>query len=93
MSRKLWEKIAQNDGMLIKTYGTTRWTDKKTGKEMSKYGPMYIHFNETCLKRHTKKYYSLEEKFDYSIITLADETRNNLSDEEKDFLTELGITF
>ena len=87
------KKITQNDGMLIKTYGTTRWTDKKTGKEMSKHGPMYIHFNETCLKRHTKKYYRLEEKFDYSIITLADETRNNLSDEEKDFLTELGITF
>ena len=24
------EKITQNDGMLIKTYGTTRWIDKKT---------------------------------------------------------------
>ena len=34
------KKITQNDGMLIKTYGTTRWTDKKAGKEMSKYGPM-----------------------------------------------------
>ena len=74
------KKITQNDGMLIK-----RWTDKKTGKEMSKYGPMYTHFNETCLKRHTKKYYRPDEKFDYSIITLADETRNNLSEEEKDF--------
>ena len=74
------KKITQNDGMLIK-----RWTDKKTGKEMSKYGPMYIHFNETCLKRHIKKYYRPDEKFDYSVITLADETRNNLSEEEKDF--------
>ena len=87
------KKITQNDGMLIKTYGTTRWTDKKTGNEMSKYGPMYIHFNETCLKRHTKKYYRPDEKFDYSIITLADETRNNLSDEEKDFLAGIGIKF
>ena len=69
--------------MLIKTYGTTRWTDKSTGDEMSKYGPMYIHLNETCLKRHTKKYYRPDEKFDYSIITLAQETSNNLSDEEK----------
>ena len=87
------KKITQNYGMLIKTYGTTRWTDKKTGKEMSKYGPMCIHFNETCLKRHIKKYYRPDEKFDYSIITLADETRNNLLDEEKYFLTGLGIRF
>ena len=87
------KKITQNDGMLIKTYGTTRWTNKKTGKEMSKYGAMYIHFNETCLKRHTKKYHRPDEKFDYSIITLADKTRNNLSNEEKDFLIGLGINF
>ena len=52
------------------------------GKGMSKYGPMYIHF----------KHYRPDKKFDYSIITLDDETRNNLSDEEKDFLAELGIT-
>ena len=26
------KKITQNNGMLIKTYGTTRWTDKKMGK-------------------------------------------------------------
>ena len=41
-------KITQNDGVLIKAYGTAKWMDKKLGKEMSKYGPMYIHFNETC---------------------------------------------
>ena len=87
------KKITQNDGLLIKTYGTTRGTNKKTGKEMSKYGPMYIHFNEACLKRHTKKYYRPDERLDYSIITLADQTRNNLSDEEKDFLTGFGIKF
>ena len=87
------KKITQNDGMLIKTYGTTRWTDKKTGNEISKYGPMYIHFNKTYQKRHTKEYYRPDEKFDYSIITLAEETRNNLSDEQKYFLTRLGIKF
>ena len=86
-------KITQNDGMLIKTHGTTRWAGKKTGNEMSTYGPMYLHFDETCLKRHTKKYCRPDEKLDYSIITLADETRNNLSDEEKDFLTGIGINF
>ena len=80
--RSCGKKMTQNDGMLIKTYGTTRWANKKMGKGMSKYGPMYIHF----------KHYRPDKKFDYSIITLDDETRNNLSDEEKDFLAELGIT-
>ena len=60
---------------------------------MSTYGPMYIHFNKTCPKRHTKKYYRPDKKFDYSIITLTDKTRNNLSDEGKEFLTGLGIKF
>ena len=30
------KKITENDGMFIKSYRTTRWTDKKTGKETSK---------------------------------------------------------
>ena len=55
------KKITQNDGMLIKTCGTTRWTDKKMGKEIDKYRPMYINFSETRLKRHTKKYYRPDE--------------------------------
>ena len=81
----------QNDDMLIKNYRTTRWTEKKTAKEISKHEPMCIHFNETCLKRHTKKYYRPDERLDYFIITLADGTLNNLSDKEKDFLAGLGV--
>ena len=58
------KKITQNDGTLSKTYGTTRCIDKKTGKEMNKHELMYIHFKGTYLKRHTKKYYGLDERFD-----------------------------
>ena len=65
---------------------------KRRRKKLSKHGPMHIHFNETYLKRHTKKY-GPDERLDYSIITLADKTSNNLSDEEKDFLTGLGVKF
>ena len=36
------KKIDQKDTMLMKSYGTMRWTDKKIGKEMSKHGPMYF---------------------------------------------------
>ena len=69
--------------MLIKSYGTTRWTDKKTGKEMSKHGPMYINFNEHCLKKFvSKKFYAPDESFDYSVITMSDETLTKLNEEE-----------
>ena len=81
---KCGKKITQDDGMLIKTYGNTRWTDKKVGKQMSKHGPMY----KTSLKRQTKKYYGPDKRFVYSIITMADET-HNLSDEKNDFLKKI----
>ena len=64
MLRKLWEEITQNDGMIIKDYGTIRLTDKKTGEEMSRYRPMSTHFNETCSKRHTKTYFNISQTKD-----------------------------
>ena len=36
--------------MIIRSYGMSTWTKKVTGRENSKYGPMYLHFNEKCLK-------------------------------------------
>lgn len=88
------KKIEEKDVMLIKSYGTTRWTDKKSGKEMTKYGPMYIHFNEKCMKRfNDDKFYGPGEQFDYSLITLSKETVAQLNDEEAVFLKDLGINF
>ena len=78
--------------MLRKSYGTTRWIDKKTGKEMSKHGPMYIHFNEHYLKKFdNKKFHASDESFDYSVITL--ETLTKLNEQEKSFLRKLGLKF
>lgn len=80
--------------MLIKSYGTTRWTDKKSGKEMTKYGPMYIHFSEKCMKRFDDgKLYGPDESFDYSSITLTKETVTQLNEEEAVFLKNLGVNF
>ena len=59
------KKIDQKDTMQIKSYGTTRWTDRKTGKEMGKHGPMYIHFNKHFLKNFDyKKFYAPDESFE-----------------------------
>ena len=41
----------------MKSYGPSTWRDK-SGVEKTKYGPLYIHFKEECLKNFdTDKYY------------------------------------
>ena len=43
------KSIGNEDEMIIRSYGTSTWTNKVTGRENSKYGPMYLHFSEKCL--------------------------------------------
>ena len=50
------KNITPNDILIVKTSGKTSWTDKKTGQQREKFGPMYLHFPENCLKN-----------FDYTI--------------------------
>lgn len=46
----------------------------------SKYGPIYIHFNRTCLKKcDTKISYAQDEDFDYTQISANNEAVNNFS--------------
>ena len=61
---------------------------------MSKHGPMYIHFNEHCLKKFdSKKFYAPDKSFDYSVILLSQETLTKLNEEERNFLRKLGLKF
>ena len=54
-----------DDGMLVKSYGTSMWPDRKTGQEKCKFGPMYIHFNSQCLETFDReKNYGLGSCFD-----------------------------
>ena len=43
-------KSDNEDEMIIRCYGTITWQSKVTGREDSKYGLMYLHFHEKCLK-------------------------------------------
>ena len=55
---------------------------------------MYIHFNEHYLKKFdNKKFYAPDESFDYSVITLSQETLTKLNEEERSFLRKLGLKF
>ena len=78
----------------MKSYGASRWTDKETGKGQSKPGPMYIHFNENCLKKFdNSKFYPPDELSDYSFIVLSQQTLTNLNEKDGSFLRRLGLTF
>ena len=55
--------------MIIRPYGTSTWTNKVTGRENSKYGPMYLQFNEKCLKNlDDENYYGPGQAFNYRVV-------------------------
>ena len=82
----------EDDGLLVWTYGKISWTDKSTGAERSKFGPMYIHFNQKCLE-NSENFYGPSKRFDYSRITIDDKTKEKLNKSEVALLKNLGIKF
>ena len=60
--------ISYNDFLVVKSYGTIQWRETKR-TEKSRFGPMYIHFQEKCLRGYEKDtYYGPGKRFDYSVI-------------------------
>ena len=91
-------KYGQNkyeaEWLLVKSFGTSSWTDAKTGAEKSRYGPMYIHFHDNRLKAFDKQhYYGIGEEFRYDQIKVDKTTAGNLNEEEKCELQRYGLTF
>ena len=82
----------EDDGLLVRSYGTSTWTDRTTGAERSKFGPMYIHFNEKCLETFdSENFYGPGSHFDYSRIQIDEQVKSKLNDSEKHLLLGLGI--
>ena len=55
--------------MIIRSYGTSTWTNKVTGRENSNYGPMHLQFNEKCLKNlDDENYYGPGQAFNYRVV-------------------------
>ena len=66
--------------MIIRSYGTSTWTSKVAGSENSKYGPMYLHFNENWFKNFKDEYYySPGQAFNYSVVTVNPKSKGNLN--------------
>ena len=86
------KSIGNEDEMINRSYGTSTWTNKVTGKENSKYGPMYLHFNEKCLKNFdNENYYGPGQAFNYSAVTVNPKLQGDLNPTEIDLLRKLGI--
>ena len=63
-----------------------------TGADKTKFGPLYIHFKEQCLKDfYSKIIYGVNEGFQYDKIKIADETRGKLTKDDIEYLAKLGI--
>ena len=89
------KKITPDDnGLLVRTYGTTTWTERGNGREMSKYGPMYIHFSCSCLKAFdSKNYYGVNDTFDYQRTIVEKNVQVELRNGEREMLLKLGVKF
>ena len=86
------QAIKINDRLLVKSYGNSTWRDPKTHEEMSRYGAMYIHFKDECLKAYdTQTYYAPNEHFDYEKIKLSDKSKETLSNDDLDYLRNMKI--
>lgn len=86
------KKISQDDILLVRFLGTRKWTDAKSGKETSKYGPMYVHFSSECLKScDSSNYYGLDDEFDYTKLIVPEDTKLELNEQEKQLFKSLKI--
>ena len=77
--------------MVVRSYGRITWTDKSTGKEKAKFGPMYIQFHENCLKNFSDTFCGPSQSFDFSKIKIDPKTKENLTEADKTLLSSLEM--
>ena len=83
--------IKVEEVMIVRSYGRITWTDKSTGKEKAKFGPMYIHFHENCLKNFSETFYTPGQSFDFLKIKIDSKTHKKLTEADKTLLSSLGM--
>ena len=89
---KCGKPISDKDFMIIRTYGSSTYTDKESGENKCKYGPLYIHFEGKCLKAFdSKKFYLPNENFGYSSIVVVKDTLDCLKPSEKNLISQMGV--
>ena len=87
------EPITSKDIFVVKSYGQSTWTDRKTGQVNNSFGSLYCHFRDRCLKKFDKEKVYLDfEQFDYSKILLCPTSKAKLLDEDIAKLMDFGIS-
>ena len=87
------KNITPNDILILKTSRKTSWTDTKTGQKREEFGPMYLHFQEDCLKQFGEKDYTIVESFVFGKIKKDEITKKELTEKDLEFLKLLGINW
>ena len=83
--------IKVEEVMVVRSYGRITWTDKSTGKEKAKFGPMDMLIHGNCLKNFSETFYALGQSFDFSTKKIDPKTQEKLTEEDKTLLLSLGI--
>ena len=79
--------------MIIRSIGESWWTYKTTGKEMSRVGPIYVHFNQNCLEQFdTENFYGPAKRFDFSRITINEDNHKELNGKTKRLKHNIFVT-
>ena len=87
------EPISSKDIFVVKSYGQSTWTDRKTGQVNNSYGSLYCHFRDRCLKKFDKQKVYLDfEQFDYSKIELCPTTKAKITDADIAKLIDFGVS-
>ena len=88
--------ISAVDKLVVRTYSNYTYYDVKSKKEVSKYGPRFIHFVETCLKDYDtatyNKWYAPHESYDYGQIVLDAKSKSKLNAADLNHLAKLGVS-
>ena len=75
----------------IKSYVNLAWTEKSAGQEKQKIEPMYIDFNNECIKNFSDNSYAPRKSFGFGNIKVDPKTKDELSEVDKEFSSKLGI--
>ena len=69
--------------VVVRSYGRVAWTDKSTGEEKARFGPMYIHLHENCLKNFSETFYAPSQSFDFSTKKITQRHKKSLRKKTK----------
>ena len=64
-----------SDIIAVKTFSIREYTSNVTGKQKQNHGNVYIHYLQSCLKRH-------DQKFEFKSVIVPNKTKKYLSDDQ-----------